>query len=138
MSEKLEFLSTVPLFRDVPGKTLQAVWAVARERPFEAGEDIVREGESGAGAFVITEGEVEVLSGGKQLGTLRKGDHFGEMAVLDEFPRSATVRALSAGSCLGIYRWDFVGLVRTDAELAVHLLQALSRRLREADRRLAE
>ena len=70
------------------------------------------------------------------MGHLTEGDFFGEMALLDGFPRSASVRAVSECECLVLVRWDFLGLVRTNPEVASAILPVLSRRLRECEDRL--
>ena len=70
------------------------------------------------------------------MGHLTEGDFFGEMALLDGFPRSASVRAVSECECLVLVRWDFLALVRTNPEVASAILPVLSRRLRECEDRL--
>ncbi len=70
------------------------------------------------------------------IGSLTAGDFFGEMALLDDFPRAATVRATSDCECLVLARWDFVALVRTSPEVALAILPVLSQRLRECEDQL--
>ncbi|MBI5949537.1 MAG: cyclic nucleotide-binding domain-containing protein [Chloroflexi bacterium] len=132
-------LSRVPLFRDVPHKSLERLSKVVRERTFKPGEAVVKEGEEGVGFFMITEGEVAVVAGDpeKALGTLKAGDFFGEMALLDSHRRSATVRASVPTKCLALSRWDFAAEVRANPDLAMELLTLMSRRVRELDERLA-
>ncbi len=138
MADTAEHLRSVPLFRDLPQKTLNRLQRVAVERSFKAGDSIVNEGERGAGFFLITHGSVEVVRGDTRLNTLKDGDFFGEMALLNEFPRSATVRALTDTECLAMSRWDFVAELRANPDLAVEMLEVMSARLRELDQRLSE
>lgn len=137
MSDNTQLLADVPLFRDLPKKTLNRLARVAVPRTFKAGDEIVHEGDRGAGFFLITGGKVEVVRGDTRLNTLGQGDFFGEMALLDEHPRSATVRALEDTNCLAMSRWDFVSELRANPDLAVDMLQVLSRRVRQLDERLS-
>ncbi len=132
-------LSRVPLFKDVPQKSLERLARVVRERNFKPGEAVVKEGEEGVGFFMITEGEVAVVAGDpeKALGTLKAGEFFGEMALLDNHRRSATVRATVPTKCLALSRWDFAAEVRASPDLAMELLTLMSRRVRALDERLA-
>ncbi|HXF52365.1 MAG TPA: cyclic nucleotide-binding domain-containing protein [Dehalococcoidia bacterium] len=136
MSATLDLLARVPLFKSLPRKTLQRLERIAVAREYKAGEDIVREGDRGAGFFLITQGKVEVLKGGSQLNTLGAGEFFGEMALLDNHPRVATVRALEDTSCLALSRWDFVAELRANPDLAIEMLEAVSARLRQLEERI--
>ncbi len=138
MTSTLDLLAKVPLFRDLPRKTLERLDRIAVARSFKTGDDIVKEGDQGAGFFLITDGKVEVLKGGRQINTLGSGDFFGEMALLDNYPRSATVRALQDTSCIAMSRWDFVSELKANPDLAVEMLEVLSRRLRQLEERIAE
>ena len=94
------------------------------------------------GAFIIRSGRCEVLQrrGGEQvrLGELGPGDFFGEMALLDEFPRSATVRAIEPTTCLGLTRWHFRGILESHPQIALAILPVLTKRLRNAERQATE
>jgi len=70
------------------------------------------------------------------LGNLTEGDFFGEMALLDGFPRSASVRAVSECECVVLARWDLLALIKTSPEVALAILPVLSRRLRECEEQL--
>jgi CRP-like cAMP-binding protein len=102
----------------------------------------MREGDSGVGAFVIRSGRVEVLQkrGGEtvKLAELGPGDFFGEMALLDEFPRSATVRALEPTTVLGLTRWHFRGILESHPQVALGILPVLVKRIRTAERQASE
>ncbi len=136
MSATLDLLARVPLFKRLPRKTLQRLERIAVAREYKAGEDIVREGDRGAGFFLITQGKVEILKGGSRLNTLGAGEFFGEMALLDNHPRVATVRALEDTACLALSRWDFVAELRANPDLAIEMLEAVSARLRQLEERI--
>lgn len=138
MTSTMDALLNVPMFRDLDTKTLRRVETIARERSFAAGDVIVKEGDEGVGFFLITEGNVEVTKDGKELTRLGASEFFGEMALLDNFRRSATVRALTPTKTLAMLRSDFIAELRANADLAVEMLVLMSRRLREADSRLAD
>ena len=102
----------------------------------------MRQGDTGVGAFIIRSGKVDVIQdrGGKEtkLSTLGAGEVFGEMALLDEFPRSATVRAVEPTTALGIQRWHFRGILESHPQIALALLPMLTRRIRNAEHMLPE
>lgn len=131
-------LSRVPIFADLPRKALERLNKITRERNFADGDAIFREGDEGVGFFLVKEGNVAVTRGGAQLTTLGPGDFFGEMALLDHHRRSATVTARGPVKTFAILRSDFVAELESSAELAIHMLAIMSRRLRETDERLAE
>ena len=138
MADNVEFLKQVPLFQDLDRKSLEAIANAAVEQTYAAGQEIVRQGDTGVGAFIIKSGKVEAVQdrGGHQhkLAELKTGDVFGEMALLDEFPRSATVRAVEPTTCLGIQRWHFKGILESHPQIALTLLPVLTKRLRNAER----
>jgi CRP-like cAMP-binding protein len=138
MASKVEMLAAVPLFRDLPKRTLERLDRIAVNRSFSEGEAIVKEGDEGVGFFLILEGQVDVTRGDAKLNTLHNGDFFGEMALLDNHRRSATVTATKPTTCMGLSRWDFVAELRSNPDLAVEMLQVMSRRLRELDARVSE
>jgi len=109
---------------------------------YEAGEVIIREDNVGETAYVINQGQVEVskeLQGQKvHLATLGAGETFGEMSMIDEKPRSATVTAVSETLVCEIRRDDFFNSFQTDPKIALQLLKVLFERLREADARILE
>ncbi|HET8775317.1 MAG TPA: cyclic nucleotide-binding domain-containing protein [Thermoanaerobaculia bacterium] len=134
---KTEFLKRVSWFEDLDQKSLDAIANSAVEQSDQAGQEIVRQGDTGVGAFIIRSGKVDIVQekDGKEttLATLGEGDVFGEMALLDEFPRSATVRALEPTTVLGIQRWHFKGILESHPQLALALLPILTRRIRAAE-----
>jgi CRP-like cAMP-binding protein len=138
MADNVEFLKHVALFSDLDRKSLEAIANAAVEQTYTPGQEIVRQGDTGVGAFIIKSGKVEAVQdrGGHQhkLAELKTGDVFGEMALLDEFPRSATVRAIEPTTCLGIQRWHFRGILESHPQIALALLPVLTKRLRNAER----
>jgi len=138
----IDFLKRVSMFEDLDQKSLEAIANAAVEQRYEPGEDIVRQGDTGVGAFIIRSGKVDVIQdrGGKEtkLSTLGPGEVFGEMALLDEFPRSATVRAVEPTTALGIQRWHFRGILESHPQIALALLPMLTRRIRNAEHMLPE
>ncbi|MGH9106582.1 MAG: PEP/pyruvate-binding domain-containing protein, partial [Acidimicrobiales bacterium] len=132
-AERAGSLKPVPLFAELSDDERAQVARLFRERRFSAGETVVREGTGGAAFFMIDSGEAAVRVGGEQRATLGPGDYFGEIALIDEGSRSATVTAESDLACQGITLWDFRPLVEHNGALAWKLLQATVKKLREAE-----
>ncbi len=137
MAGNTEFLKKVSWFEDLDQKSLDAISNAAVEQKYQPGQEIIRQGDTGVGAFIIRSGKVEIVQekGGKEtrLALLGPGDVVGEMALLDEFPRSATARAVEPTTALGIQRWHFLGILESHPQLALALLPILSRRIRSAE-----
>ena len=132
-----ETLQNVPIFRDLPRKSLGRIAKFARPRTFKAGDVIFREGEEGVGFFTVSKGKVDVSRGGTNIAQIGDGGFFGEMALLDNHRRSATITAVSDTECLAIMRSDFLAELRNNPDLAVEMLAIMSRRVRDLDERLA-
>ena len=98
-----------------------------KERTFRAGDVVTTEGKSGVGFFVIDNGEATVTVGGEERRKLGAGDYFGEVALLNESPRTATITADSDLKCYGLTSWEFRPLVETHGSIAWKLLQAMSK-----------
>jgi CRP-like cAMP-binding protein len=135
MADIVDSLGRVPLFAGVKGRELGRLAKVMRESTFAEGETITTEGESGVGFFVIEEGNATVSLKGEILRTLKPGDHFGEIALIDEGPRSATVMASTDLRCRGMAAWEFKAFVQEHPEVAWPMLETLVGRLREAEGR---
>jgi CRP-like cAMP-binding protein len=129
-------LKDVPLFRDLPRKSVDRIARHASPVSYAAGEVVFREGDEGTGFFVITEGKVGISVAGTQITQLGSGGFFGEMALLDNHRRSATVQAVTDTRCFAISRKDFLADLRDSPETALELLAALSRRVRDLDQRI--
>jgi len=128
-----EFLARVPVFAGCTAAQIAAIAAVAQDSYFQPGQIIVTQGTPGQAFYLILSGRVEILRDGKSLGAFGPGDFFGEMSLLDQAPRSATIRALESTSCLMLSSWDFKALLEEQPGIAIKLLEVLSRRLRVAD-----
>jgi CRP-like cAMP-binding protein len=124
------FLKRADVFGELPGEVLLALARNASEIRFEPSAPIVQAGDPGSGLFVVVSGEVAVERGGAVIALLGPGSCFGELALLDGQPRSATVRAQGEVACLGLGRDAFLDLVAEEPELARGLLAVLTRRLR--------
>ncbi|MEX0801258.1 MAG: cyclic nucleotide-binding domain-containing protein [Dehalococcoidia bacterium] len=133
-----ETLKKVPIFAKLEDKHLKQLAGIMVPRKFAAGDVVVKEGDAGAGVFLISSGQVEVVKGDDVLNTLGPGEFFGEMSLFEGFPRSATVRAMEDTECLAMTRWDFRAELSQHAEIAVAVLETVVRRLREADVKLSE
>jgi CRP-like cAMP-binding protein len=128
----VEQLSRVPLFSGCSRRDLQTIARVVKDIDHGDGTVIAREGEPGIGLFVIVEGTADVTIGGVRKATLGPGDFFGEIALLDGGPRTATVTATSDIQMLGLTEWVFRGLMQQHPSIAVKTLQQMATRLRNA------
>jgi CRP-like cAMP-binding protein len=129
----IELLQSVPLFAELEPKELGRLSGSFKERDFSAGETIATEGEGAAGFFVIDSGEAVVRVHGDERGRLGPGDYFGDIAMIDQGDRTATIEAVSDLKTYGLTFWDFRPLVESDARIAWPLLQAMAKRLRAAE-----
>lgn len=129
----IDVLRRVPLFADLTDRELAQVARLLKERRFAAGETLVREGTGGAAFFLIESGEATVSVGGRPRSPLGPGDHFGELALIDEGVRSATITATTDLVCHGLTFWDFRPLVQGNAGIGWNLAQALVKLLRAAE-----
>jgi CRP-like cAMP-binding protein len=132
MADMEQTLARVPLFSGIKPKELQKLGKRMKERSFNEGDEITKEGESGIGFFVIEDGNASVSVGGKIVRTLGPGEHFGEIALIDSGPRSATVVAGTDLRCRGMSAWEFRPFVEEHPDVAWALLEELVGRLREA------
>jgi CRP/FNR family transcriptional regulator, cyclic AMP receptor protein len=131
--ELVSTLKRVPLFARLSDRDLKRLANSLSERTFPAGHEIAIEGSEGVGFFVIESGEVSVSRGGEHIRKLGPGDYFGEMSVIDQRPRSATVVADTELRCRGMTSWAFKPFLESHGEVAWPLLEALVTRLREAE-----
>ena len=134
-------LRNVPLFRGLDSKHLGRLAKACHERSFPAGEVIVQEGQEGIGLFIIGSGRVEVVqlrSGGEQqLRTMGSGEVFGEIGLLADHPRTATVRATEPATCMVLTVWSFKDAVDESPEIAKHLLKTVAQWLVEVEDRVS-
>jgi CRP-like cAMP-binding protein len=128
-----EAIGRVGLFQNLSKRDLKGLAGSMKERTFPAGTVITKVGQSGIGFFIIDDGTASVTVGGKPRRTLKAGDHFGEIALLDEGPRTAEITADTDLRCYGMTSWDFRPFVQTHPEVAWALLQNLASRIRDAE-----
>jgi CRP-like cAMP-binding protein len=123
-------LANVPIFSGCTKRELAIIGRATKEVQHKAGTVIAREGERGIGLFLILEGECKVSIGGRTKAKLGPGDFFGEVALLDGGPRTATVTAESDVRLVGITGWVFRGLLMEHPTIALKTLEAVAGRLR--------
>lgn len=126
MARLADELKKVPLFSGLTQRQLKQLAKSFREREFKAGTEVVREGQmSGIGFFVIAEGDASVSVDGREVARLGPGDHFGELALISERVRSATVTADGPMRCLVMAFWDFRQFAKQNPDVTWKLLQHL-------------
>ncbi len=134
-----EAIANAPLFANVPKKDLKHLAAALTERTIPAGEIIIEQGKPGVGFFVIGTGSATVSIKGKPIRSLAAGDHFGEIALIDDGPRMAEVAAETDMECYALPAWQFRAFIKDHPDVAWALMQSLVKRIvrdREADEQL--
>ena len=137
-------LARVDLFRSLDKKDLRLLAASCQERKYSAGSALMKQGDTGVGLYVITSGKVRVTRASspdraeEELDIAGTGSVLGEMALLDDLPRSATVTAVEDATALLLPVWEFRTTLQTHPDIAVRLLAVLSRRLRKAENRSSD
>lgn len=134
--EIVRMMKYIPMFSGCNDQQLLTIIKEAREEEFDSGTQILKEGEISFHFYLILEGQVEVSSKKKVLGTLEKGNFFGEMALLEELPRSADVIALRPTRCLVISQQELRKTLSSNSDIAIKMLQELCHRLRSADKKV--
>ena len=132
MPAPTELLRKVELFESLSDRDLKRLADSFKESTFSAGDVIATEGQRGVGFFVISDGTVDYSVHGDRVGSGGPGDYFGEVALIDDGARTATVTATTAVTAYGLTSWEFRPLVVENAEIAWGLLQTMARRLRAA------
>lgn len=127
----LEYLRKVPIFKGLPQRELEFIARSVKERVYEPGAVIVKQGDPGIGFFMIMDGRVEVGHDGHKIREMGPGEFFGEMALMEERIRTATVTAKAKTRCLQLVRWDFRALLKENPELAVRMLEVVVKRMRD-------
>jgi len=139
---RFEALRRIPLFKHLSYKEQAAILAIATSRTYPAAREIVLENQPGEELFIVVGGRVSIEKNGVEIAELRAGGHFGEMGLIDNEPRSATVRASEPTRVMVVSRNDLMTLMKKEPVLAVKLLwsfvQVLSDRLRAANANLSE
>lgn len=130
-----DFLHRVPIFQGLGRRQLQKLSKRFVSRQYAAGDEIVTQGKGGEGMFIVVSGKADVIrerrDGSKvTLNSFGATQFFGELALLDEGRRTASVIAAEDTECLALTRWDFLAVLREDAEMGVAVAQELARRFR--------
>ena len=123
----VELLQRVPIFEGLERRDLERIASSMKPRTFHEGDTVTTEGSGGVGFFVIEDGSAKVTVGGEDRRTLGPGDYFGEVALLTDSARTATITADSELKCYGMTSWDFKPLVESHSSIAWHLLQAMAK-----------
>jgi CRP-like cAMP-binding protein len=126
---KIELLRRTPLFSNCSNRELAEIAMIADEIDLPSGKALTRQGERGREFFILLEGEVEVRRNGRKLATRRAGDFFGEIALVSDRPRVATVTAVTPLRALVIRDMEFRALVRSAPQIALKVLEAFADRL---------
>jgi CRP-like cAMP-binding protein len=137
LEKTVQFLARVPLFRNLNKKQLQSLARAVVARHFKAGEELIEQGKGGIGLFIIVSGRAEAthtrIDGTEVVvNTFKPTDFFGELAVLNDEPRTASVIAVEDTEVLVLVRWELFGKLRQDPEMAIVILQELTRRFQRA------
>jgi len=138
LKQTVGFLQKVPLFQSLNKRQLEHLAKRMVERKYDAGQPIVSQGRGGEGFFVVVSGKADAFrersEGDKvEVNTFGPTDFFGELALLDDGPRTASVVASEPTQCLALTRWDFLSALReNDVEMSIIILQELARRFRRA------
>ena len=128
---KVELLKGVPLFADCSKRELREISQVADELDLPAGYELTREGASGQELIVIASGAADVLRRGRKINTVGDGDFVGEIAVVTDSPRTATVRTTADTRALVVTRRDFRSLMKRMPSIQLKVLTSLAARLRD-------
>ena len=122
-------LASVPLLAGLEARTRRRLAEIGKRRTYLADEEIVREGTTGTALYILLTGRARVDRDGSQIGQLGAGDFFGELALIEEHPRSATVVATQETECLLFPAWEFTALLEEHPEVAVPIMRELIVRL---------
>jgi CRP/FNR family transcriptional regulator, cyclic AMP receptor protein len=125
--EAVDLLKRVPIFEGLDNRELERIAASMKQRTFGAGDTVTTEGQGGVGFFVIEDGEARVTIHGDERRRLGPGDYFGEVALLNDSPRTATITAETELRCYGMTSWDFKPLVESHGSIAWKMLQAMAK-----------
>lgn len=140
LREEVELLQRIPLFANVEASKLKLLAFTSERIAFESGQVLFRQGDAGDAAYIIIEGEAEVLvsgaSGPIQVAVLGRNDIVGEIAILCDVPRTATIRALQRLVCLRISKDLFLRLINEFPQIAVAVVRELASRVEAGNQKL--
>ena len=130
---KQKLIASVPLFAGLSKKEVAQVASIADELDFRSGKVLIREGAPGREFFVLVDGSTDVTRNGKQVATGKPGDFFGEISLLCNSPRGATVTTTEPSVALVITHRDFRTLMRRSPQIAIKVLAVVGNRLQTDD-----
>ena len=136
--ERVVVLQSTALFAHTPENVLSSIVPIMKEVTFYAGEEIFAKGDIGTSLFIVHDGQVGIFNGEQQLATFGPGDFFGELALLDTEPRSATAAALSQVLVFRLDQEDFYDLMEERGEVLRNILRMLCQRIRRQNDRMRE
>ena len=122
-------LASVPLLAGLDARVRRRLAKIGKRRTYAAGETIVEEGATAIALYVVLRGRVRVERAGAPVGELRAGDFFGELALIEDEPRSASVIAVDETECLLFLAWEFRSLLDEHPQIAAPIMRALIERL---------
>jgi len=126
-------LASVPLLAGIESRVRRRLAEIGKRRTYAADETIVKEGSTGTALYIVLSGRARVEQGGQPIGEVGAGDFFGELALIEEHPRSATVVAGEQTDCLLFPAWEFTALLEEHPEVAVPIMRALIQRLHRSE-----
>ncbi len=131
-------LASVPLFAGLDGRSLKRLAEQAKRRTYAPGDPIIRQDAPASALYVITRGRVRVHEGGDEGATLTElipGEFFGELALIEDRPRTASVTAVEETECMLFVAWEFTALLKEHPDIAVPIMHALIKRLHRREGR---
>ncbi len=128
-----QLLASVPLTAGLEGRVRKRLAGIGRVRAYPGGTTIVEEGATATALYIVVSGKARIVRGGETIGEVVRGDFFGELALIEEHPRSATVIADEDTECLLFPAWEFTALLAEHPELAVSIMRALIARLHKRE-----
>lgn len=134
--QRLLLVQKVPIFKELRDDFLVRLAATMEELSFPARHTIVKQGDEGRSLYILASGRVQVHIGHRELAKLKKEDCFGEMAVLDAEPRSASVTTLEPCECLMLTQQQLYQAIDETPDVAVNIIRLLSRRIRELNHQI--
>ncbi len=138
VSKKIETLKRIPLFSDLNYQQLMRILEIIDVKSFKAGEEVIREGDKGAEMFILLQGKAQVLKKQEQINLLGPGAYFGEMSLIDDAPRSASVKAMEKTKMIVLDKTRLFHALQGDTLMANKVywffLQTLNKRLREKEK----
>lgn len=136
--DRLLFVRRVPIFQELRDDFIVRLASVMNELSFDANQRIFRQGEEGRSLFIIVSGRVKIHIEDRQVDVLTQGGAFGEMAIFDAQPRSATATTLEPSDCLELTQEQLYDAIEETPEIALNIIRALSRRIRKSNEQIDE